>query len=452
MEENQGEEIRNRISSENEVRISELQGMLKAKEEKICVDERYLEKLHEEIDYERDETKSRFQDLYKEKDLLQKKDIQLNLNLEAKDKKINETQKLCQGIEAQMRENILKLQEAEETKGHLKEMLAQLRAKLKSRDQEIEVIQKLRQELEKEMNESRLKLQESEKEKYLMKETITQMRLELDIKSQKLNERVVVEEEKLNELKAEKDRMKNVLEIKIKREKDFEEEITSLKSEFEIRDKKIELDAKYYKELILKVEDIKRKTRADLEEAMKGTGPALKKELDREREDKQALEQKIGEFETMLEEREGLKSTEREKDEKITRLEEDIRMKDEERALLEEEMKKNVEENEQNTKEYESILARLENLFGENEKKREHIQAQLETEQKLKAELEEKITQLKQDKESPVKDEGPSREQITLEAMVEERDKTIRQMENEKAEILAKFEIARNRNIDGQNE
>ncbi|MEE8359465.1 MAG: hypothetical protein V3S04_00900 [Candidatus Omnitrophota bacterium] len=426
---------KNKFTEEQKARVSQLEEMLKIKEDKINADEKYLEELHKEIDDERSEMRLKLQAIEREKNQEEERIAQLEGELEGKDEKIDETGKMYMEISGVIGE-------------------------IKSR------------------------LQGSEREKSALEGAIAQLEQEVEVKDKKLRETMSATERELSELGTERDNLKEALAAKEKSGKDFEEKLVCLRSEIETRDSKIEADTKYFEELIKEIEESKRKAWAASEEAIKSARPELEEELEQERGRNMALTERVGALEAELEARktevkkdiedfnEIFKLSEKERDDKIARLEKEIKAREGKgresfvkrdkwfKAQLEgkEEIEGNLKNELENEKkirmEFETKAARLEEeMESEKAEAQEGLvengeQLRLEYEGKISRlrsdvkKKDERIVQLKSEKKErdETVDEKTLRAEIRLKAMVEERDKTIEQAESEKREILARLD------------
>ncbi len=386
---------RDKDDEAREKRISQLEEMLKIKEDKIGADEKYLEEIHKEIDEERSEMRLRLHALENEKAMQQETIVELKQWLKGREMKIGEAEKLYDESSGVVSEIKLKLQDANGAKKSLEESAALLEQELKDN-------------------------------------------------KKKHKEAMASAEQELNKLAGEKDNAEKILEAKEESEKGFEEKIAYLKAEIDNRDDKIAADTHYYEELTKEMEESKRQAWAASEEAIKSAATELAEKLELEGERNKALSERLGLLERELEARkieivkdadafeEVLESTEQEKDSKIAQLENELKK---EISRFQSESKKKDKEAEQAENEKKEILTRL------NEEKKE------------KAEREEMITQLKSEKEKigGEAQEKALKAEVKLKSTIEEKDRAAKHAENKKKEILARLNAEKKQKAELEN-
>ena len=142
----------------------------------------------------------------------------------------------------------LKLQKAEKEKKDLEGKVSQLNLEIEAKNNRLAEAERLyRQEIDDTLKDAALKLQAAGNEKASLEEIISRLNFEMEAAAKERKNDKALDEETVNKLRIELERTKEMLE-----EKD---------SEIDARDKKIESDIKYYESLIREINEFRQNTR-----------------------------------------------------------------------------------------------------------------------------------------------------------------------------------------------
>ncbi len=240
-------------------RITQLEEILKHRDKKLAESD----KVYKNLENEKNDFAARFQAAEDARQSLEDRLKNLSADLEAKEKRVAETERLYnKNLESAKKDMDLQIQAIERSRKALEGKIAQLNIELEAKNRRIEETEDANRELDNLAKESALKLQAAESARSDLEERIRQVESELKSSAKKRESDKVASEESMAALKAEIEALKAAIREKEKSEEGLQENISRLESEIESRDKKIQADIKYCEGVVREVNDLRQKIKA----------------------------------------------------------------------------------------------------------------------------------------------------------------------------------------------
>jgi len=240
-----------------EGKINQLNLELSAKNKRL----EDTEKLYKGLDDLIKDAAVKVQTTAMEKRALDEKLSQTTAELAIKSKKLIELEKYYKNIETNRNELELKLQSTEKERAELSAKVSQFNLELEAKTRRLEETEKLSKELDQLVKDISLRLQSAERDKKEFADRVVQLSARLESEARKRESERLIVEENLSRFKAEIDTLKKTVDEKQRSEAELKQAVSYLQSEIEARDKKIEADIKYYEKLVREISELRQKTK-----------------------------------------------------------------------------------------------------------------------------------------------------------------------------------------------
>lgn len=258
-------------------RVKELEDKLSHLESEIASKDKLLEesdRAHSKnIDMAKKELTLQMQALEREKRSLEGKISQLNIEIEAKDKRLDESEGSYKELEEAIKdvtiktelakkELVLQIEATDREKKKLERKITQLNVEIEAKNNRLDDSEKAYRALDNLIKDAALKLEASESRTKDLEEKMAQVNRDIEKAENARQSDKITYEENMSKLKAQTDALNAAIAEKEKAELELRETLSRLELEIEERDKKIQTDIKYCESIVKEVNDLRQKMKA----------------------------------------------------------------------------------------------------------------------------------------------------------------------------------------------